>query len=121
MRRVRLNSGDDILVLAALRDNASLRYRLFMSRHAVSGSSNKLADHQPQNSEPLIGLSAAGSPLHGRKRNASLAGFDSSPVSPNIESPNQIGEEDGSGRKRPVKRACNECRQQKVRLSVFKH
>lgn len=89
-----------------------------MSRHGVCGSSNKLADHQPQDREPVTGLGAVGSPVHGRKRNASLAGFDSSPVSPSIESPDQIGGEDGSGRKRPVKRACNECRQQKVRISI---
>lgn len=51
-----------------------------------------------------------------RKRNASLAGFDSSPGT--IESPEGDGSEDGQQlddrRKQPVKRACNECRQQKV-------
>jgi len=56
----------------------------------------------------------AGSPAQGRKRNASLAGFDSSPAS--IESPDQNGDESHARdfKRRPVKRACNECRQQKV-------
>lgn len=51
-----------------------------------------------------------------RKRNASLAGLDSSPGT--IESPEADGSDDGQQhddrRKQPVKRACNECRQQKV-------
>ena len=57
----------------------------------------------------------ATSGLSNRKRNASLAGFDSSPGT--IDSPEADGSEDGNhegGRKQPVKRACNECRQQKV-------
>ena len=57
----------------------------------------------------------ATSGLSNRKRNASLAGFDSSPGT--VESPEADGSEDGNhegGRKQPVKRACNECRQQKV-------
>lgn len=70
------------------------------------------------------GGSGLGSPVserHGistRKRNASLAGFDSSPGT--IESPEADGSEDGhqdDRRKQPVKRACNECRQQKVSYS----
>jgi hypothetical protein len=53
--------------------------------------------------------------ISNRKRNSSLAGFDSSPGT--IESPEADGSEDGhhdDRRKQPVKRACNECRQQKV-------
>jgi hypothetical protein len=54
------------------------------------------------------------SPTQSHKRNASVAGFDSSPAS--LESPDINGDENGrDGRRRPVKRACNECRQQKVR------
>ena len=53
---------------------------------------------------------------HGRKRKASIAGFDSSPGT--IESPGNYESDDGhpndERRKQPVKRACNECRQQKV-------
>ena len=57
----------------------------------------------------------AASGISNRKRNSSLAGFDSSPGT--IESPEAEGSEDGNHddkRKQPVKRACNECRQQKV-------
>jgi hypothetical protein len=57
----------------------------------------------------------AASGISNRKRNASLAGFDSSPGT--VESPEAEGSEDGNHdekRKHPVKRACNECRQQKV-------
>lgn len=53
------------------------------------------------------------SPTQSHKRNASVAGFDSSPAS--LESPDINGDEHArDGRRRPVKRACNECRQQKV-------
>jgi hypothetical protein len=53
------------------------------------------------------------SPPQSHKRNASVAGFDSSPAS--LESPDVNGDENTrDGRRRPVKRACNECRQQKV-------
>jgi hypothetical protein len=46
----------------------------------------------------------------GRKRNVTIAGMDSSPGS--IDD----GEDNGDDKRRqPVKRACNECRQQKVR------
>jgi hypothetical protein len=56
---------------------------------------------------------------HGHKRNASTAGLDSSPAS-GVESPTEHdvngedGARDAASRRRPVKRACNECRQQKV-------
>ena len=50
------------------------------------------------------------------KRNASLAALDSSPGT--AGSPDVEGSEDGAHgeerKKQPVKRACNECRQQKV-------
>jgi hypothetical protein len=59
----------------------------------------------------------AGSPASSRKRNASIAGFDES--SPSIESPeHQLGDDLQEGRKRPIKRACNECRQQKVSTAL---
>ncbi|RMZ90191.1 hypothetical protein DV736_g2566, partial [Chaetothyriales sp. CBS 134916] len=54
-------------------------------------------------------------PPVGHKRNASAAELDSTPVSPDIESPDRHTAEDVQGKKKPVKRACNECRQQKVR------
>ncbi|KIW86694.1 uncharacterized protein Z519_12680 [Cladophialophora bantiana CBS 173.52] len=57
------------------------------------------------------------SPTQSHKRNASVAGFDSSPAS--LESPDHNGDEHArDGRRRPVKRACNECRQQKLRCDV---
>ena len=89
-----------------------------IQRHVSSENPFKLAERQPQDSEPVTGLGASGSPIHGRKRNSSLAGFDSSPASPSVESPDHHGGDDSHGRKRPVKRACNECRQQKVRFSM---
>lgn len=63
--------------------------------------------------------------INGRKRDASTAGLDTSPqsIEHNGDTPppsagydtSGLGLEDLSARKRPVKRACNECRQQKVR------
>lgn len=49
--------------------------------------------------------------VQGRKRNVTIAGMDSSPGS--VE---DVEDNDGRDEKRrqPVKRACNECRQQKV-------
>ncbi|OAG41792.1 hypothetical protein AYO21_04027 [Fonsecaea monophora] len=59
------------------------------------------------------------SPTQSHKRNASIAGFDSSPAS--LESPDHNGDEHmRDGRRRPVKRACNECRQQKDTTSCLK-
>ena len=56
---------------------------------------------------------AFASPTQSHKRNASAAGLDSSPTS--LGSPDINGDGDTrDGRRRPVKRACNECRQQKV-------
>jgi hypothetical protein len=61
---------------------------------------------------PHIGHSSPNSQL-GRKRNASIAELDSSPGSQ--ESPERDGTGvDNDGKRHPVKRACNECRQQKV-------
>jgi hypothetical protein len=61
---------------------------------------------------------ALASPTQSHKRNASVAGFDSSPAS--LESPDLNGDDNGrDGRRRPVKRACNECRQQKVSHHTF--
>jgi hypothetical protein len=48
--------------------------------------------------------------VSGRKRNVTIAGMDSSPGS--IDDGEDIGDDK---RRQPVKRACNECRQQKVR------
>ncbi|EXJ76876.1 hypothetical protein A1O3_10521 [Capronia epimyces CBS 606.96] len=60
--------------------------------------------------------SALTSPIQGHKRNASFAGLESSPAS--TESPDQNGDGHRDSRRRPVKRACNECRQQKLRCDV---
>ncbi len=61
---------------------------------------------------PATGLT---SPTQSQKRNASVAGFDSSPASASIGSPDLNDEHARvDGKRRPVKRACNECRQQKV-------
>jgi hypothetical protein len=49
--------------------------------------------------------------VQGRKRNVTIAGMDSSPGS--IEDMDDNDSRDDK-RRQPVKRACNECRQQKV-------
>ena len=74
---------------------------------------------------PQFNLAALTSPTHradgglsspvvaqNRKRDASVAGLDASPGS--NESADHNDGDDQQSRKRPVKRACNECRQQKV-------
>lgn len=48
---------------------------------------------------------------HARKRNVAMAGLDSSPGSVEEFEDSEMREEK---RRQPVKRACNECRQQKV-------
>lgn len=62
------------------------------------------------------GPMAASDGLQGRKRNVTIAGFDSSPGS--IEDAEDNDARDDK-RKQPVKRACNECRQQKVGAASF--
>lgn len=59
----------------------------------------------------LLGALSGGSSLAGRKRNGVGAGLDSSPGS--IDDLDDGDQQDGKKRQ-PVKRACNECRQQKV-------
>ncbi|KAJ5232179.1 hypothetical protein N7468_005135 [Penicillium chermesinum] len=54
--------------------------------------------------------------LQGRKRNVNIAGMDSSPGS--IEDAEDNDTRDDK-RRQPVKRACNECRQQKLRCDVI--
>lgn len=54
--------------------------------------------------------------LQGRKRNVTIAGMDSSPGS--IEDAEDNDRDDK--RRQPVKRACNECRQQKVGPALLK-
>lgn len=76
-----------------------------------------------QNATPLTSpvrinakIHSGASGLVGRKRNGAGAGLDSSPGS--IDEID--GGDDHEERKRqPVKRACNECRQQKVCTSAF--
>jgi hypothetical protein len=56
--------------------------------------------------------SLAADGVQGRKRNMTIAGIDSSPGSMEDMDDHDAREEK---RRQPVKRACNECRQQKVR------
>lgn len=98
----------------AFRPN-SQRYRttpelLLLQRSVASSKVAKLAEQH--SSLDLEALPVDGSPTGSRKRNASIAGLDDESI--NIESPDQQLGDDG-GKKRPIKRACNECRQQKVR------
>lgn len=53
---------------------------------------------------------AAADGVPGRKRNVTIAGMDSSPGSIDDAEDNDRDDK----RRQPVKRACNECRQQKV-------
>ncbi|KAJ6131481.1 C6 transcription factor (Leu3) [Penicillium sp. IBT 18751x] len=55
------------------------------------------------------------SDVQGRKRNVTIAGMDSSPGS--IDDMDENDSRDDK-RRQPVKRACNECRQQKLRCDV---
>ncbi|KAJ5534558.1 hypothetical protein N7527_000812 [Penicillium freii] len=61
-------------------------------------------------------VSVAADSVHGRKRNMAIAGIDSSPGSIEDMDDNDPREEK---RRQPVKRACNECRQQKLRCDVI--
>jgi hypothetical protein len=61
-------------------------------------------------------VSVAADGVHGRKRNVTIAGIDSSPGSIEDMDDNEAREEK---RRQPVKRACNECRQQKVGLAYY--
>ncbi|KAJ5750373.1 hypothetical protein N7533_007401 [Penicillium manginii] len=60
-------------------------------------------------------VSMAASDMQNRKRNVTMAGIDSSPGS--IDEAEDIDGRDDK-RRQPVKRACNECRQQKLRCDV---
>ncbi|KAL5342633.1 hypothetical protein BJX70DRAFT_301569 [Aspergillus crustosus] len=62
---------------------------------------------------PTIGSDGAG---HARKRNVGVAGLDSSPGS--LDDVEDVDNRDEK-RRQPVKRACNECRQQKLRCDVI--
>ncbi|KAJ5287681.1 hypothetical protein N7478_003367 [Penicillium angulare] len=53
--------------------------------------------------------------LQGRKRNVTISGMDSSPGSIDDAEDNERDDK----RRQPVKRACNECRQQKLRCDVI--
>jgi hypothetical protein len=61
-----------------------------------------------------MSVSVGADGIHGRKRNTTIAGIDSSPGSIEDMDDNESREEK---RRQPVKRACNECRQQKVCLA----
>ncbi|KAJ5574299.1 uncharacterized protein N7459_008726 [Penicillium hispanicum] len=59
---------------------------------------------------------AASDGLQGRKRNVAIAGIDSSPGSMEDAEDNDARDDK---RRQPVKRACNECRQQKVSAAIL--
>jgi hypothetical protein len=99
---------------------------------AFLGRSSGIGEGQAQALEPILkfdNASAGTSPvmaglnqlprslaadgMHGRKRNVAIAGIDSSPGSIDDMDDHEAREEK---RRQPVKRACNECRQQKVSL-----
>lgn len=82
-------------------------------RLEIRDTQYKLASRSVDGDGPGTGLT---SPTQSHKRNASVAGFDSSPASASFGSPD-LNDDHGraDGKRRPVKRACNECRQQKVR------
>lgn len=65
-------------------------------------------------SSPIVSSGPASVPPNGLKRNASQAGLDSSPTS--TESPDAEHRDEAAHgedrRRQPLKRACNECRQQ---------
>jgi hypothetical protein len=72
------------------------------------------ADNASVDSPVMAGLNqlpVAADGVHGRKRNVTMAGIDSSPGSMEDMDDHDAREEK---RRQPVKRACNECRQQKV-------
>ncbi|KAJ5684365.1 uncharacterized protein N7477_000710 [Penicillium maclennaniae] len=60
-------------------------------------------------------VAMSASDVQGRKRNVTIAGMDSSPGS--IDDMDENDSRDDK-RRQPVKRACNECRQQKLRCDV---
>lgn len=96
---------------------------------ASLGRSSGIGEGQAQALEPIVNFDNASvgtSPVmsglnqvsmsladgvHGRKRNVTMAGIDSSPGSIEDMDDHEAREEK---RRQPVKRACNECRQQKV-------
>ncbi|KAF2144023.1 uncharacterized protein K452DRAFT_151594 [Aplosporella prunicola CBS 121167] len=72
-----------------------------------------MAATSPTNGSHLSGFGSPTTPHHGVKRSQSSAGFESSPGS-------NHDEDDGHGasKKAAQKRACNECRQQKLKCDV---
>lgn len=89
---------------AAISDSG--RYRSQLGSRSIKLAELK-SPIQPSNG----GLSSPAL-THSHKRDASAAGLDASPGSGESIGYNDVDEQ---SRKRPVKRACNECRQQKVR------
>lgn len=92
---------------------------------AIGGSQTQFLDSRAENDNALAATSpvmaginhapvslSASDVVQGRKRNVTMAGMDSSPGSIEDVDDNDAREEK---KRQPVKRACNECRQQKVR------
>lgn len=93
--------------------------------NATRGSKTQYLESAARNDNALAAISpvmaginhapvsmSASDGVQGRKRNVTIAGMDSSPGSIEDVDDNDAREE---RRRQPVKRACNECRQQKVR------
>ncbi|KPI37081.1 uncharacterized protein AB675_3637 [Cyphellophora attinorum] len=99
-------------------DQPQTRAQITKSDIAIAVSASEQTKLEDQRASlDLEALPAESSPTDSRKRNASIAGLDDDSL--NVESPDndQLGD-DASGKKRPIKRACNECRQQKLRCDV---
>jgi len=90
--------------------NYSARTTLRLSRSNLASLSTPDLRAEIGNSSPIQS--------HSHSRGASYVGFDASPGSVESLDNEHNGSENAFSRKRPVKRACNECRQQKVGAAV---
>lgn len=103
-------SGNDIIGLGTGLNRATSPSRVH--RGSISSNNNASASvNSPirSNTHPMFGT--PGSRSAGSKRNLNSAGLDSSPGSVDDH---QEGDDGDEKKRQPVKRACNECRQQKV-------
>lgn len=113
------SAGANVTSLASLERSSGIGG----SQAQALGSAGKTENAPPAISALMAGLSrtpgpiAASDSLQGRKRNVTIAGFDSSPGSIDDAEDNDARDEK---RRQPVKRACNECRQQKVGTTHFR-
>lgn len=112
------------LIICAYRSEKVARMRATMLAKPTSDVNMRPQQQQPTpfkldtNTSPTSrGSGGPSSPVHSqsRKRDVLSAGFDASPETADSD---HHDDDDHHGRKRPVKRACNECRQQKLRCDV---